>query len=270
VRQSLRQLPRRRVPRNFMLDPAVYGRPTREPLVQAYPVLRIATVLTAFFFVLAIALQTFGGAGLAASRTAEVAMEAPRVVTDEVAMQEEPIAGAVVEVTRIVIEEMEAAPMAAEAPPAEGMAEAPAAEPAIEATVEEGAMATVMAADTAVSSPEPSAGNVTGAAAAPQATASLPTPIPTPSPMATAVATGTAVPTRTPDIPRSSEEPTLADRAAPDLLTQYGLATAVPTPISSETTSSMPTSAFPWLPVGLGALFILLAAFTFLARRRIL
>ena len=46
VKQALGQLPQRRVPRNFTLDPALYGRPARQPLIQAYPVLRAATGLT--------------------------------------------------------------------------------------------------------------------------------------------------------------------------------------------------------------------------------
>ncbi|MCZ7669785.1 MAG: hypothetical protein M5U34_22710 [Chloroflexi bacterium] len=39
--------------------PASYGKPQKEPLVQAYPFLRAATVLTAFFFVIALGLSVF-------------------------------------------------------------------------------------------------------------------------------------------------------------------------------------------------------------------
>ena len=49
VKQSLRHLPQRPVPRNFILDPAQYGRPARQPWVQVYPVLRTATALAAFY-----------------------------------------------------------------------------------------------------------------------------------------------------------------------------------------------------------------------------
>src|SRR5210317_1377019 len=42
LKQQIHRLPQRRVRRNFTLDPALYGRPRREPLVQAYPVLRTA------------------------------------------------------------------------------------------------------------------------------------------------------------------------------------------------------------------------------------
>ncbi|MFQ5435759.1 MAG: anti-sigma factor family protein, partial [Anaerolineae bacterium] len=42
MKAHLRQMPRRRVPRNFTMDPAVYGRPQRQPLFQLYPVMRTA------------------------------------------------------------------------------------------------------------------------------------------------------------------------------------------------------------------------------------
>ncbi len=59
LQQQMRQLPQRRVRRNFVLDPALYGRPQREPLVQAYPILRTATALAAFFFIFALAANLF-------------------------------------------------------------------------------------------------------------------------------------------------------------------------------------------------------------------
>ncbi len=61
LQQQMRQLPQRQVPRNFTLDPADYGRPAKEPLSQAYPVLRTATVLTAFIFVFVLAANLFLG-----------------------------------------------------------------------------------------------------------------------------------------------------------------------------------------------------------------
>jgi hypothetical protein len=66
LQQQMRQLPQRRVRRNFTLDPALYGRPQREPLIQAYPALRTATVLAAFVFIFAIAANLFlnGSAGM--------------------------------------------------------------------------------------------------------------------------------------------------------------------------------------------------------------
>lgn len=59
VKRSVQQLPRVRAPRNFILDPAVYGQRqrARQSSWQPYPALRLATALTAFFFVLALALD---------------------------------------------------------------------------------------------------------------------------------------------------------------------------------------------------------------------
>ncbi len=59
MKQQLRDLPSRPVPRNFTLDPAVYGRPARQPLFQFYPVLQGATILTALFFITALSLSLF-------------------------------------------------------------------------------------------------------------------------------------------------------------------------------------------------------------------
>ena len=76
LQQQMRQLPQRRVRRNFTLDPALYGRPQREPLVQVYPVLRTATVLAAFLFIFAVAANIFlGGMGGDMSEAAPVAMQ---------------------------------------------------------------------------------------------------------------------------------------------------------------------------------------------------
>ncbi len=261
VRENLRQLPRRRSPRNFTLDPAMYGRPQREPLVRAYPVLRMATVLTAFFFVLAIALQTFTPGGLLAPE-AQVA-EVTRVVStsDEVAMEpaaEAPTAaeaapmmeGEVIVVTRVVSEAVSETVIQTEIA-VEEMAEEP-----VEAPVEE--MAEEAAADMA----GPSSGPV-GTAVPVTRTAPLPTATLSPSP--------TPSPTNTPDIPRlPTEEPT-TERAGGAEFEQNGLKTAVPSPTPAPQTSRpTPTTAFPWLSVSLGALFVLLAALTFVARRRLL
>ncbi|MEJ2754054.1 MAG: zf-HC2 domain-containing protein, partial [Chloroflexota bacterium] len=45
-KSQMRDLPARRVPRNFTLDPGIYGRPQRRPFAGAYPVLRTATAVT--------------------------------------------------------------------------------------------------------------------------------------------------------------------------------------------------------------------------------
>jgi hypothetical protein len=58
---QMRSMPRRRVPRSFSLDPALYGRPKAQPMMQLYPVLRGATALTAFFLIFTLALGMFRG-----------------------------------------------------------------------------------------------------------------------------------------------------------------------------------------------------------------
>lgn len=106
LKQQLRQLPRRQVPRNFTLDPARYGRPAREPLVQAYPMLRAATVLTALLFVVLLGTNLFtSGAPVAILESPQTAAE----VAEAPAMEEAP-AG----VTRIVTETVVEEPMAEE------------------------------------------------------------------------------------------------------------------------------------------------------------
>ncbi len=90
LKQQMRQMPQRRVRRNFVLDPALYGRPRREPLVQAYPVLRTATALAAFFFIFAIAANLFLGGTAGMAPAAE-----PMMVESE--MGEELLAEAAVE-----------------------------------------------------------------------------------------------------------------------------------------------------------------------------
>ena len=93
LKQQLRQLPRRPIPRSFQLDPAVFGRPQRQPLFQLYPAMRLATALTAFFFFLAVATDLFmeqGGVGSLSAPGQDVAMvaeeaaEAPAMLTVEV------------------------------------------------------------------------------------------------------------------------------------------------------------------------------------------
>lgn len=75
----MRQLPRRRVPRHFTLDPALYSPPQRQPLLQLYPAMRVATVLTAVFLIIAVSaelLTPLRSADFAASESAApVAMQ---------------------------------------------------------------------------------------------------------------------------------------------------------------------------------------------------
>jgi anti-sigma factor RsiW len=78
LKLTMQRMPRRRVPRSFALDPAVYGRPKSQPLLQLYPVLRGATALTAFLLIFTLALGVFRGgfapAGPVAAPASEVAL----------------------------------------------------------------------------------------------------------------------------------------------------------------------------------------------------
>ena len=66
ARGLLRQLPQRRVPRNFTLTPKMIG--LKAPVPRVYPSLRLATVLAALLFMITFAVNGF--APLAASRLA--------------------------------------------------------------------------------------------------------------------------------------------------------------------------------------------------------
>ncbi len=61
LKLQMRAMPRRRVPRSFTLDPALYGRPQAQPARQLYPALRGATALAAFFLIFTLALGMFRG-----------------------------------------------------------------------------------------------------------------------------------------------------------------------------------------------------------------
>ena len=74
IKQRLSAMPRRRVPRTFALDPAVYGKPTPQPLFRLYPALQAATVLAALMLMFLVGLEAFGGAAQQATSEASVAM----------------------------------------------------------------------------------------------------------------------------------------------------------------------------------------------------
>lgn len=109
VRQELRALPRRRVPRSFSLDPALYGPPQAQRGQQLYPLLRGATALTALLFVFVLGLSLLNvnlgsqqsqieavtmaeGAAMTAAEeseaTAELALEAPLALESGIAIEE--------------------------------------------------------------------------------------------------------------------------------------------------------------------------------------
>lgn len=261
IKQSLRQLPQRNVPRNFMLDPAAYGRPARQPWVQAYPVLRTATALAAFFFIFAIAAGIFtmttGGAQTAMAPAADVAqIETTRVVTEVVTEATESLA-------------FEADSAAEEAPAAEAapMVEA-IEEPMEEAqTTEDTAESEAPTAEAVEAEAAPSEES----AAVPQATAPAPTPTVSNSPR---VASPTPLPDRDAEGMQSTGDTAngaVADVPEPAVEDETAAAetTAVlPEEAVQNVTIDEPVNWLLWLQLGLGTLLLLLVGLTFYARRQ--
>lgn len=190
IKATLRALPPRPVPRNFMLDPALYGRPAGNPAGQWYPVLRAATALSALLFVVVLVLNLFLAGGSAPAMS-------------EMAVQD------MVETTRVVTGAEEAMTKEMETTATENADAARAEEAAVEEAIEAPApMATSNAADLAAAAAPttetaatdesaaateapPAAGGgpaMGGAVAAPTATATLlPTPTTQPPPSPTSV-----------------------------------------------------------------------------------
>jgi hypothetical protein len=145
IRASLGRLPRMRAPRNFTLDPALYGRPVPSTSERLYPVMRTATALVAILFVVVLVLDFIpSGSRSQEDELGPVTMFQQTVAVEESAAGEAPAAelpaeaplaeperiGEIpVEVTREV-EELGMAPEAAAAE--EAVAEEAAAEEAVE------------------------------------------------------------------------------------------------------------------------------------------
>ncbi|MCA9898914.1 MAG: hypothetical protein KC433_12050 [Anaerolineales bacterium] len=267
IKQSLRRLPQRDVPRNFMLDPAAYGRPARQPWVQAYPVLRTATALAAFFFIFAIAAGIFttnsGGAQTAMAPAADIAeIETTRVVTEVVI---EATASLAFEAESAAEEEMADEEIAAESAPMSDTFEETMEEAETAGDVAESEAPTEEAMDAEAAPPEEPA-------AIPQATATaLPTATVSTSPRV-------ASPTPLPD--RDLEQAPATDDAAngaiaevPEPAVEDGTEAVETTAVLPEedvqnVTVAEPVNSLLWLQLGLGALLLLLVGLTFYARRQ--
>lgn len=285
VKQSLSQLPQRRVPRNFTLDPALYGRPAKQPLIQAYPVLRAATGLAAFFFIFAL----FAGLYLNgfSSQEAEMAASAPaaEAVSAGETIAMDTAAEQAVEVTRVVTEtiteEEDEAMEEEEAAVEEAMEEEASTdgelffeateEPAEEAMEEDPPEASFAEGENMADEEAP-----TGA----EDSSLLPTP--------TVAATATAVPTATiSPLPRASATAESTDRAitttmdtddtidageialaatAPSI-DEFAAETAVPE--QREQPPSPPINTLLLIQIGLLLLLIILGAITLYARRQL-
>lgn len=259
IRQHMSQMPRRAAPRSFTLDAAVYGKPRKEPLVRVYPFLRAATVMTAFFFVLALGLSVFTNQGAdSMAPMAQTAMEpAPA--------QEAPMVDA-----EIAMEEVVEAPVAAPKAPEEFMVTAEVMEEGD--TVEFAPLPTLTASATAVSEMESmedaAAGAEAAALAAPPAeeaagAASMQESDVTPLPTATVSALPRPAATET-AVARLAE-PT--DPAADELANAAEMQPLVAEPSPEQTAQPYPVTT--WLLFGLGFLLLFLVVLTLLARRRL-
>lgn len=229
LRLQLRAMPRRRVPRSFALDPAVYARPKAQPLLQLYPVLRGATALSAFLLIVVLALGAFTGQfgpGLpAAGQVAQTTVEEPAVAAVErEATSEESAAD-------------EAAITAAEAPAFTPTETAPAAALALPSEV------TPLPESTPAPLPETS--DLSLGAPPPEAT--LP-------PNAGGAVEMTAAPP--PTVPVAETRDAFAQAADES------------TANAAETAPQARASLLPW-QIGLGSLFLVLLVLWLLARRRV-
>jgi preprotein translocase subunit SecG len=97
LKLQMRNMPRRRVPRSFALDPAVYGRPKSQPLMQLYPALRSATALAVFFLIFTLALGAFqgqfqpAGDGAMPAMVSDAIQESGPAAEDAALVQEAPV-----------------------------------------------------------------------------------------------------------------------------------------------------------------------------------
>ena len=291
VRQSLRQLPMRDVPRNFVLNPADYKKPAPQPWVQAYPVLRTATAMAAFFFIFALAAGTFTGLG-----GGEPAISAPAADIAQVEAVEElgPAESFATAADAAADEEMAGEPAADAMMADEEMAEEEMAEEEQieEETVEE--IEETMAEDSAAAPPVLAATAPALATASPQATEtaqghsgtaddSSADEVPAPESTTLPTPTVSTLPRVTPPtpLPERDLELTEADEAASSeiadapeaeidsLANEVGEDDAAvgETAVSNE---PIPVSSrpLPWLQIGLGLLLLLLVGLTFYARKQ--
>lgn len=266
IRQQMQEMPRRSLSRSFTLDAGVYGVPRREPLVQAYPFLRVATVMTAFFFVLALGLNVFtsqsGGDMASVAQTAmepAPAMEAPMAEAEIASFATDDAAAKVAESVVVVQEEVaEEAPVEEEAVE-EGIVEEAAAESRMEATVVPLTEADGMA-DAAAAESLPAASAPVGAA---EGESALSTPMPT--------ATVSALPR--PDATETAvsrlAEPTLSapDELANAVDSETAVTAEAPPQEFQQSWPSLTNSQ--WLLISLALLLLILVAATLLARRKI-
>jgi anti-sigma factor RsiW len=270
LKQQLRRLPGRPVPRSFTLDPALYGRPARQPLFQFYPVLQGATVLTALFFMVTLSLSLISQPESASAPVASApqALEAPEAETVEEPMREEPATGLFAEDSSA--EEAASAPAVADEAAA---ATQVVVEEEVEDLVEEAAEEETVEEEEAPAEAEAGEAVVSGGSL-PQPTTLPPvaeaaTPLPTatasqlPRPSATQTAT---VRLQTEAITEADGQDTTLDTTANNAVGQPYPPAPTLTPPSPRATAISPLNL---AQIGLGILLIIFGSLTYFVRRRL-
>jgi hypothetical protein len=266
LKAQLRQLPRVAAPRHFTLDPAVYGQQRPATTMGSYMILRTATALVAFFFVLALVVE-FTATG---NRASPVAMEeaAPAAEQSSGGVVAESVESETIGEEAADEEEIAAEPTeeVAEEEPAEVAEEEATPEPAqdtAEGEAEEADSATalfLLSSPTPQPTPTISGSDTQGEPPGVVAPETLPTTAPAP-------AGGGPRPTMTPtppgrDVEATSEPPQLDDDTA-NLAT-----TPVPPIVPLAEPEEPPVSTFRIAELALGGLFLILLVLTLLVRRR--
>lgn len=290
LKQQLRQLPQRRVPRSFVLDPAVYGRPQKQPLLQLYPAMRVATVLTAFLFVLVLSLDMFLAGG--ASESAAPAADNVAMVMEEAAA-EMPAAEAAVSiepVTEIAAEEIvEQEQVVAEAEtvvvelesekPVDDASSQPEAEPAAAEMAEESAAdaveeETAGAEEPLAEMPAPEVGLTGEGSGEPMMTAAAPTspentPLPSPMPTATLEAAPQAAADTDEAVSRAVPASASPEAAVTQLADEPPLAEPVDQPTqAAEPAAGVDLTGLQIAQISLGIALILMVLVTVYLRRQ--
>ncbi|MCO5195338.1 MAG: zf-HC2 domain-containing protein [Anaerolineae bacterium] len=254
LRGAVRRLPRRPVPRNFVLDPSQFRAPAATRSQRAYPTLRVATALAGIAFIFLFTLTLLQDNTLSSTNLAELqAVAVTNVVADD---QEEVVVTVVadvqVEIETEPAEEEMAAGAASDTATDESQsarimaAEEEAVAETMEST-EDGATEALMveeSADMMATEPESAA------------VESPPTTMPTPEPTPTA----TLVATDTPEAVAKAVVPTAtaaeSGESMPELLSERDQTE----PASQSTTLTLLIVA--------GVVFLVLFAITFFVNRR--
>ena len=105
IKQLLSGMPRLRAPRNFTLDPAVYGKPEPALAARLYPRLRTATLVASLLFAISLTLNFWPG-GPGADLAATPALESVAVLMEEPAAEEAAAEPAAAEAEMAVMEDV--------------------------------------------------------------------------------------------------------------------------------------------------------------------